>query len=228
MESRSSCHFRQHRNRPPYIILDSSFIFGRTLHQDKFDPPAFRERCAYLSNARWPGLRLIAPIHHEIQRLAIPFSDHPDTARGLRHLRSIPHYPLTPQTEDRYLFDFFITQMSSINERRMNSSGNNSLSFADITYGAYSLIKTLKSDVIAATHDYELIRTMKRVYEIAHPVLVQRKYPDKSLLVALTIEELENRFDEIKVIREQRRARFELRTSEHNKSFQENEHVMSD
>lgn len=202
-----------HQCRPPYIILDSSFVFGGILENKVLIAPEFFTRCSYLKDISYGKVRILNPIKREIEHKITPYLEDPYVQKGIRQLQLIHTYPMQSRIEEMHLFEFFTEKMAIIGERLPRSHYKEGLSLVDIRYGAYNLLKTLKSDVISATRDNLLIQTMEKVYEIMHPTIVARGYPNKQIFIARDIEELESRLSEIKTIRRERELRYLAHTS---------------
>ena len=188
----------------PYVIVDASFVLRDltgTPEARTLDAAQFLQRCKYLAQPRWQKLRMLPQIRGEVVRIVEPYLEQEEVKRGVQLIRDIPCYPRTPSLADNDFFRFFIDKMRTVSEKLDRRNGKEGLSDNDVTYGAYCLVKTTKNDVIAATHDYLLMDTIYHIHTKVHPILAQRRYHDSALKIAEDIPQLEDKLQEIRLLR---------------------------
>lgn len=184
-------------------MLDTSFVIGDTLSNHILNTEGFLEQCISIKSIGSRGIRILPPIFKEIMTIIGEYRMHPAVRQGIRLLHQIRKVPPTPYMQDVHIFDFLVKKIGS-ESKFLRIPGNDGLSQNDIEYGAYAVLKTIKGDVIAATRDNLLINTIERVYNISHPVFVERGYPNRTLQIARDKSELQAKLATIMEIRQER------------------------
>jgi len=185
------------KNRPPYIIVDSSFLLSGILDPGLV-PKEFLSRCKYLFYYAGRGVRILPEIRNEIVNLISPYCFDKNVQRGLRMIKYANNFPLCNHVQEHDIFKFLSEKIREIGYHLPRSLDKPPLSENDIIFGAYSILKTLKGHVIPATCDKLLEESIKEAFKIAHPALVSRGYQDTSLQIAHSFSELESILSERK------------------------------
>ncbi|MEK6825544.1 MAG: hypothetical protein AABY00_02035 [Nanoarchaeota archaeon] len=187
-----------------YIVLDASFLIGDNLSSLK--PKNFLETCNHLYDVNYSGLRMLYCTYKELAGLlSIPSRDLSSDyhiKEAMKKLINISRLPESKKKDNSY-FNLFRQRIIQINNR---VPSNKCLSAADIDYGAYTLSKLRKRDVIAATQDGQLIEIMLEIEKTARPVLAEH-HGEKFLYIARTMSDVENY---LAIIRSQRETRNSL------------------
>ena len=183
----------------PYVILDASFILGPINLNNSYQE--FVSLCFYLNNlGRKARVRLIPQIREEIERYARKnANDQSDfISQGLLVLSEIED-KLMFSHEEHQLFQTLFKNIDAIGKKLGDARDRGRLSYRDDFLSAYALVKSRKGDVVLATRDRTLIKTMGRAYNIAHPFFLSQGFPDSKLYFAGHRERLEDLMDNIPV-----------------------------
>ncbi|PIN93452.1 hypothetical protein COU54_02935 [Candidatus Pacearchaeota archaeon CG10_big_fil_rev_8_21_14_0_10_31_24] len=192
-----------------YLVIDTSFLLGDILtKRNSFDQESFYQRCKYVREVGGKCARVLDEIDKELDNLSERCNLKSEMSRGRTELASVEIFPSIPNIREDYLFTFLTAQIEKIGKKLNNETSKKELSQVDINYGSYSILKTTKGDVIAATRDNLLIDSMREVYRIAHPVFMNlgNGTSDRKLYFARTCFEVDNALREISIIKSIRGA----------------------
>ncbi len=201
----NNIEIKKNRLNSVYIVIDTSFILKGILQGYTLDSRALLERCRHIKNISGRSLRFPQGVKTEMLGAIGECYRNENVREVLRIFHDTRHFPAIPNMEELHYFDFFKNKVEEIGKRLNNGRDKKDLSPIDINLGAYSILKTLKGEVILGTQDELLINSTWRVHDIASRVFEERKLSSRKLYLVRTCQDLENALENIRAIRNERR-----------------------
>jgi len=193
-----------------YIVVDTSFILKDILVRRHLDSEALIERCMYIRSVSGKSLRLPEGVEREMKKSLCEYMYDKNVRNSINIFRRKHHFPAIPNTEELYYYDFFKSQIERVGKQLNKDSETRDLSPIDMHIGAYSILKTIKGEVILCTQDDLLMTTVRKVYDVAHSVFAERKKSNRLLYIARTPVDIESTLDAIGRLKGKRRLELEL------------------
>lgn len=196
----NNSQYEQASLRDTTIFLDASFIFTGIKGHRNLDIPEFAERIKYLKErCGAPTIAIPDTVRTEISTLLRNDMSSPEVREGRRFLIGDTWNCYRHSLSEDYIFNALAGNVEKIGVRMHTDPRKEKLSPADVDFATNTLNTLKDKNVIAATADKLMIRTIEEASRLLVPFYQKQYGTDRTLQVVRTGDELEQAIENIEI-----------------------------